>query len=129
MPSSPFSLPVLVVSLSCLSFATAHAEVQTSQPPPRSVDLKVADGTLLKTTYFAASKPGPGMLLLHQSNRDRKSWAGIAAQLASAGINTLTFDMRGMGESGGSRKDSERIPDDVDSALKRAAQYHRTLAG
>jgi hypothetical protein len=35
------------------------------------VDLKASDGTILKATYFAAAKPGPGVLLLHQVNRTR----------------------------------------------------------
>ena len=65
------------------------------------VDLKAADGTILKASYFAAARPGPGVLLLHQSNRTRDSWDGVAGQLAAAGINTLTLDMRGFGESGG----------------------------
>jgi dienelactone hydrolase/uncharacterized damage-inducible protein DinB len=68
---------------------------------PRVVDLKAADGTILKASYFAAAKPGPGVLLLHQSNRTRDSWDGVGRQLAAAGINTLTLDMRGFGESGG----------------------------
>jgi len=66
----------------------------------RVVDLKAADGTILKASYFAAARPGPGVLLLHQSNRTRDSWDGVAGQLAAAGINTLTLDMRGFGESG-----------------------------
>lgn len=71
-----------------------------SQPPPASrvVDLKSADGTILKTTYFAAPAPGPGVLLFHQSNRTR---AEVARRLAAAGINVLTVDNRGHGESGG----------------------------
>jgi pimeloyl-ACP methyl ester carboxylesterase len=87
-----------------------------SSPAPRSIDLKAADGTPLKATYFAASRPGPGVLLLHQSNRDRKSWDSVKAQLANAGINTLTLDMRGFGESGGTKRG--RAPEDVDSALE-----------
>ena len=63
--------------------------------PPRVVDLKASDGTVLKATYFAAANPGPGVLLFHQSNRTRDSWEGIARQLAAAGINTLTVDTRG----------------------------------
>ena len=82
------------------------------------VDFKSADGTVFKAMYFAAAKPGPGVLLLHQSNRDRKSWEGVAAQLANAGINTLTLDMRGFGESGGARSESKRLPEDVDTALE-----------
>jgi pimeloyl-ACP methyl ester carboxylesterase len=85
---------------------------------PRVVDLKTSDGAILKGTYFAAAKPGPGVLLLHQSNRDRKSWDGVAVQLANAGINTLTLDMRGFGESGGTRAESKRLPEDVDKALE-----------
>jgi hypothetical protein len=59
------------------------ARAQTSQPLPRVVELKASDGTPLKATYFAAAKPGPGVLLLHQSNRTRKAWDELAGQLAA----------------------------------------------
>ena len=49
----------------------------------RVVDLKTANGTILKGTYFAAAKPGPGVLLFHQSNRTRTSWDDVARQLLS----------------------------------------------
>jgi pimeloyl-ACP methyl ester carboxylesterase len=109
-----FSLPVLITTLVYLVAAAGHAQ---TPPPPRVVELTASDGTLLKATFFASAKPGPAALLLHQSNRDRRSWASIATRLASGGINTLTVDMRGLGESGGARQDSEHIPDDVDTAL------------
>ena len=65
------------------------------------VDLKAADGTMLKATYMSPGKPGPAMLLVHQCNMDRKSWTGIASQLVDAGVHVLTMDLRGFGESGG----------------------------
>jgi len=70
-----------------------------SEPRPRvshagGLDVKVADGISLKGTYFAAGKAGPGVLLVHQSDRNRKSWNSVAVQLAAAGINALTIDMR-----------------------------------
>ena len=65
------------------------------------VDLKAADGTMLKATYMSPGKPGPAMLLIHQCNMDRKSWSGIASQLVDAGVHVLTMDLRGFGESGG----------------------------
>src|ERR1041385_7702271 len=68
---------------------------------PRVVDIKTPGGTVLKGTYFAAAKPGPGVLLFHQSNRTRTSWDDVARQLAAAGINTLTVDVRGHGDTGG----------------------------
>src|SRR4029077_15903753 len=82
--------------------SAAAARAQQAQQPsaPRVVDLKAADGTILKASYFAAAKPGPGVLLLHQSNRTRRGWDDVGTQLAAAGINTLTLDMRGFGESG-----------------------------
>jgi tetratricopeptide (TPR) repeat protein/uncharacterized damage-inducible protein DinB len=100
---------------------------RAQQPAPRVVDLKAADGTILKASYFAAAKPGPGVLLLHQSNRTRDSWDGVAGQLAAAGIHTLTLDMRGFGESGGpytkltdaeKAKASAMWPSDVDTAFQ-----------
>jgi dienelactone hydrolase len=109
--------------------AAASSAPQTQQPPtPRVVGLKASDGTILKATYFPAAKPGPGVLLLHQSNRTRDSWNGVARQLAAAGINTLTLDMRGFGESGGTpaakltdmerTKLREKRPGDVDTAFQ-----------
>jgi hypothetical protein len=75
-------------------------------PAPRVVDLKASDGIVLKGTYFAAAKPGPGALLFHQSNRTRTSGDDVARQLATAGINTLAVDRRAHGESGGPRDDA-----------------------
>jgi pimeloyl-ACP methyl ester carboxylesterase len=101
--------------------ASATVAQQSPQPPvPRIVDLKTPDGTLLKATYFAAAKPGPGVLLLHQSNRTRKSWDQLAPQLAAAGFNTLTLDMRGFGESGGKTDKPTRLTEarDVDTAFQ-----------
>lgn len=100
---------------------------------PRVVDLKTPDGTILKGSYFAAAKPGPGVLLFHQSNRTRKSWDELAAQLAGAGIHVLTVDSRVHGESGG-KYDNEASrtaywktwwPSDLDSAF----QYLSSQAG
>ncbi len=94
----------------------------------RDVDLTAADGTKLKATYFDAGKPGPGVLLLHQCNMQRKVWDGLAEQLTAAGINVLTLDNRGFGESGGTPHDkltpeqegkveTEKWPGDIDTAI------------
>lgn len=94
----------ILISTFCLSSFVAvvvSASGERSKSAPRVVDLKTPDGTILKASYFAAAKPGPGTLLFHQSNRTRKSWDDVAAKLAAAGINTLTLDVRGHGETGG----------------------------
>ena len=87
-------------------------------PAPRVIDLKASDGTILRATYFAAAKAGPGVLLLHQINRTRKAWDDLAAQLAAAGINTLTLDMRGFGESGGTAHNRLTDASDIETAFE-----------
>lgn len=86
----------------CVALPFMVSALALAQNPSAAhvVDLRASDGTPLKASFFA-SKPGPGVLLLHQSNRTRQSWDGVAKQLAAAGINTLTVDSRGHGESGG----------------------------
>jgi dienelactone hydrolase len=79
-------LASLIIPMSLLAESTKGT-------PPRDVDLKSADGTILKASYYAASKPGPGVLLFPQVNRTRKPWDDVARQLAAAGINTLTVDI------------------------------------
>jgi dienelactone hydrolase len=91
--------------------------------PAGTVEIKTPDGVILKGSYFPAARSGPGVLLFHQSNRDRQSWAGVARQLAEAGINTLTVDMRGYGDSPGRydadrRRRKKQRADDLDAAFR-----------
>jgi dienelactone hydrolase len=113
----------LMFALMVLAASCAAQQV----PGPRVVDLTATDGTKLKATFFSAGKPGPGVLLLHQCNQQRKGWDGLATQLTAAGISVLTLDFRGFGESGGTPvKDlpqeefpkivNEKFPGDVDVA-------------
>ena len=110
-----------------LAWSLVHALAALGAPPaPRVVALTTRDGTVLKATYFSPGRPGPGVLLFHQSNRDRKAWAPVARALAAAGIHTLTLDLRGFGDSDGTRYATLRRqdigparahwPDDIEEA-------------
>src|SRR5438552_17489818 len=94
-------IPILTFCLSSVIAFAITASGEDSKSAQRVIDLKAPDGTIRKASYFAAAKPGPGVLLFHQSNRTRKSWDDVAAKLAAAGINILTVDMPGHGETGG----------------------------
>jgi pimeloyl-ACP methyl ester carboxylesterase len=130
LPSTVFALTVTALGQGTRVAAESAPQAQASgrPPAPRVVDLRASDGTLLKASYFAAAKPGPGVLLLHQVNRERRVWDQLAGQLARVGINTLALDMRGHGESGGTPydklTDAERgkvwrgWPGDIDTALE-----------
>jgi dienelactone hydrolase len=123
------NISVVTKALLLLPFFLALTCAAQQPPAPRVVDLTAPDGTKLKATYFAAAKPGPGVLLFHQCNRQRKVWDDLAQRLAASGLNVLTLDFRGFGESAGTPLDQltpeqaqkvfdEKFPADADMAYR-----------
>jgi dienelactone hydrolase len=113
-----FPATFLIFALQCIA-----------APPPRTIDLTSPDGTKLKATYFSADKPGPGVMLFHQCNRDRKMWDDLAPRLAAEGLNVLALDYRGYGESDGAtyyklpaeegqKQVREKWPQDIETAYQ-----------
>lgn len=86
----------LLLALLCALPAAAQAQ-------PADANLTAGDGTKLKAMYFNPGKPGPGVVLLHQCNRERSTWVPLATRLAGQGFHVVTVDYRGYGESGGVR--------------------------
>jgi len=97
-------------------FLIAASVVTAQTPSPKDVDIAAPDGIKLRATSFAAAKPGPAVLLLHMCNTARKSWEPVARELSEKGINALTIDNRGFGESGGPK--FEGAPPEVDKKLQ-----------
>jgi len=103
--TSKLANPVTVCCGLLLACGAARADSGTD------VDLKAPDGTPLKATYYSAGKPGPGIVLLHMCNSQRKAWASLGPRLAAKGLHALAIDYRGYGESGGKRY-TEWSPDE-----------------
>lgn len=112
-----------------ISFVLISIACAAQAPRPRVVDITAADGTVLRGTYFAAAKPGPGVLLLHQCDQDRKIWGALPEKMSARGIHVLAVDNRGYGESGGVPHDkltpqegqkivTEKWPGDFDKAFE-----------
>jgi dienelactone hydrolase len=110
-------LPILSSLLFLALFVAVTGGVEQI-PPPRVVDLTAPDGAILKATYFGSGLPGPGVLLLHQCNRQRKVWDDLAEHLAASGLNVLTMDFRGFGESQGKRPDQASSPQEAEQIVK-----------
>jgi dienelactone hydrolase len=119
----------LAIGLVLLS-ASARAE-------QREVTVTAADGFTLQGTFHSAPKGGPGILLLHQCNADRRSYDELAVMLNNAGYNVLSFDFRGFGGSrGGQYTDFssqrqamvEKMPGDVDAALEFLTSQNTVIA-
>jgi len=114
---------ILTAPVILAAFSAAPAAAQS-----RVVDLRASDGLALKATFVSAPSRGPGVLLLHQCNRQRAIWNDLAQRLAAAGIHVLTMDLRGFGESAGDRfekapaavqaKQQTQWPADIDVAFQ-----------
>jgi len=107
----------------------AFAVAAQQAPAPHVVDLRAPDGLKLKGTFSGAAASGPGVLLLHQCNRQRKVWDDLATRMTAAGMNVMTVDLRGYGDSEGTPIDkltpeeinlvfNQKIPLDVETAYK-----------
>jgi dienelactone hydrolase len=94
IPGYTRRLAVAVISPVLLLAQAAAAQVESTP-----LDVPVPDGTVLKATYYSPGKPGPGVLLLHQCNMNRKAWVGLGAAMANAGLHVLAVDYRGYGTS------------------------------
>ena len=112
-PSGAFNVTTL--GAGCAAAGAAHR--------PR---ITATDGLTLRATYYSPGKPGPGVVLLHQCNRDRTAWAEFATAAAMRGYHVIAMDYRGYGESEGNRYESpqeqgpvinEKWPGDVDAAF------------
>jgi dienelactone hydrolase len=124
LPTARSSRLIIPAAFAAAMFIGAKA----APPAPAVVDLKTADGVLLKATYFASGRPGPAVLMLHQCDDQRGVWDPLGTRLAALGISALAFDYRGYGESGGERHDklaraaaasmvAETWPKDIDLAF------------
>lgn len=117
------SLTWFMLGIGALASTTAAVAEPTGGAP---VTLKAPDGISLKASYFSPGKPGPGILLLHQCNRDRTAWTAFARAAAGRGFHVLALDYRGYGESEGQRFDNyqeqqpvvqQKWPGDIDAAF------------
>ncbi|HEY4613121.1 MAG TPA: alpha/beta fold hydrolase [Bacteroidota bacterium] len=88
-----------------------------AQKKELNLDVPAPDGVKLKASYYSPGKPGPGILLLHQCNMDRRSWTTLATKLVERGIHVMTFDYRGYGESP-KTDGSKNLPGDIDAAFE-----------
>jgi len=109
-------MKTLAITLAFAAGLTAASVQKDFQK--KDVDIKAPDGVTLKGAYFSARRRGPAILLIHQCNMDRHAWDGLAGDLAAGGINVLTYDTRGFGESGGTKAERQKWPGDVDAAYE-----------
>ena len=82
----------LILTLS-ISFAVFTAQAE-------EIKLSGKDGFSLYGDFISANKKSAkGVLMLHQCNAERSMYGGLAKRLSDSGINSLSLDFRGFGDS------------------------------
>ncbi len=79
------------------------------------VSFKTIDGVQIVGNYYKSPVEGndKAVLLLHQFSKDKDMWGDFPEMLVQAGFSVLAIDLRGHGESGGSRDDLVDAINDV----------------
>jgi pimeloyl-ACP methyl ester carboxylesterase len=83
---------------------------QADAPPePRDVQIEAADGLMLAGTFYAPptdvipAEGWPTVLLMHMLDSSRQAWLPLIPSLQESSYNVLAVDLRGHGETGGTR--------------------------
>ncbi len=92
---------MILFSVGVSAFEKENTSENTNKNVPRLVQIKARadDDFLLFADYFSAEKRSGGAIVLHDCDRDRRSYRAIADTLAQQGLHTLLVDLRGYGDS------------------------------
>jgi dienelactone hydrolase len=98
---------------------TNQTNVATKIPEPQTVKFVSADKVEIVGTFYESPQANsPAVLLLHQFNSDRKSFAEFARKLQAKGFGVLAIDGRGFGESVKTTDGTTLAPSRTDEAVK-----------
>jgi esterase/lipase len=101
----------------------AAEDKPTEEPAPAGVAdepvrFETSDGvTIVGHVYSTSGPKRKAVVLAHEFPRDQTAWTDFAKKLAETGIDALTLDFRGYGETGG-EKDISKIDLDLEAAAR-----------
>lgn len=129
--AAPYRVVMRWTLASCvLLVGCAGSGSLTGDPPDpttsEEVSFTTSDGLTLHGTYQKApgARRGPGLVLLHQFERDRHDFDPIWDELLATGTSLLSFDFRSHGQSDEASvpavqllSDRDQLPADVRAAI------------
>ena len=99
------------IMLSCIMFMIALPTTAQDLPAHETITRLADDNTSLVADFYPAAEDAPVILLLHMLNSNRAAWEPLIPALREAGYAVLNIDMRGHGDSGGTRVWDSTIAD------------------
>ncbi len=136
-----FLILIILLSLILLGCSKSEVESEPAENEARETDAVldekevsgIQEGKVTFTTEddikISGNVFGTGtkwVILTHMLQADQQSWFDFAEFLKDNGYTVLTYDLRGIGRSGGSmyQKGVENIPLDLEAALDFVRQYN-----
>lgn len=110
----PYGLGAVLILLGLLLAAPARAVAQAPDFTTKNITFERA-GVRLAGTVLMPGRPVAAVVLVHGSGQEKRM-PGVATRLAERGIAVLTYDKRGVGESGGVYAGPEVGTNNVDAA-------------
>jgi pimeloyl-ACP methyl ester carboxylesterase len=102
---------------------TAAEDKPTEEAPQAGVTdepvrFETPDGVTISGHLYSSAGPKQKVVVLaHEFPRDQTAWTAFAQQLAAMGIDAMTFDFRGYGETGGAF-DATKLDIDLEYATR-----------
>jgi hypothetical protein len=112
---SPKTMPVATSSAASPA-VTAQPTGAIGQLSDEPIALQTEDGITLRGHFYSAQGPRQRVLLI-TSTVPQTTWRPYMSDFTARGVAVLTLDIRGAGETGGSRADP-RLPSDIDLAVR-----------
>ncbi len=101
------TLALLGIS-SCLFVASCGGSSPSAEPSgSEEVTFQTSDGETLEATRVGTGTTG--VVIVHGSNANRTHWYDAGGQIAEAGLQVLIVNLRGTGESTGTRRTHQDI--------------------
>lgn len=95
----------VVLILLVMGIPISYAQDDSTLPAPERVELTTTDGLVLVGDYYRASEESaPSVILMHMYESNRRAWEPLLPVLVNDyGFHVLNVDLRGHGESRGTR--------------------------
>ncbi|WP_316829688.1 alpha/beta hydrolase family protein [Pedobacter aquatilis] len=108
------NLFIIFLSLSACAFGQSNTDMARQLPYTLQNITFESAGTALAGTIFLPERPKSAIVLIHGSGQEKRM-VKLGADLAARGFAVLTYDKRGVGESGGVYAGPEAGTNNIDT--------------
>lgn len=99
LPSTVLIMLLFIVSFYASSQNVLLDSIELNHYKPVAVNIKTYDEFMLSANYYAGDKDAGGVIVLHDCESHKGTYADLSESIAQQGLHTLLVDLRGYGAS------------------------------